>query len=256
MLPIKEQKQLNSFIDLCKSAFSVSLAGIYLHGSAAMGCFNPSFSDLDVIVVVNTTINREVLVKFTRALMAIDPNRFELSIVLKRDVEAFSFPTPYLYHYSKAHAPKYLEMPDFLIADGLDPDLAAHFRVIQARGKCLYGAPIAEVFTGAYQDFFKASILEDIAKTPKEMLKNPVYHVLNMARTLYYLECGEIASKREGGEWLYRQVDQGLALVLQWALDAYTNPCSDSIEFSSVEEPVLHLIYEFYEFFYALLKSS
>ena len=32
-----------------------NLAGVYLHGSAAMGCFNPVKSDLDLLAVVRET---------------------------------------------------------------------------------------------------------------------------------------------------------------------------------------------------------
>ena len=35
------------------------LTGIYLHGSAALGCFNPFKSDIDLIVVVNSVPDDE-----------------------------------------------------------------------------------------------------------------------------------------------------------------------------------------------------
>ena len=36
--------------------FADNLVGIYLHGSAVMGCFNPEKSDIDLIVVVKNDI--------------------------------------------------------------------------------------------------------------------------------------------------------------------------------------------------------
>ena len=40
------------FAEDAREAFGGNLAGVYLHGSAAMGCWNPAKSDLDLIVVV------------------------------------------------------------------------------------------------------------------------------------------------------------------------------------------------------------
>ncbi len=34
-----------------------NLVGIYLHGSAVMGCFNPQKSDIDLIIVVKDTMS-------------------------------------------------------------------------------------------------------------------------------------------------------------------------------------------------------
>jgi predicted nucleotidyltransferase len=35
------------------------LVGVYLHGSAATGCFNPDRSDIDLLVVVRQTLSPE-----------------------------------------------------------------------------------------------------------------------------------------------------------------------------------------------------
>ena len=44
---------LNRFVEQSEEILQDNLTGIYLHGSAVMGCFNPAKSDLDLIVVVN-----------------------------------------------------------------------------------------------------------------------------------------------------------------------------------------------------------
>jgi predicted nucleotidyltransferase len=53
---------LDKIVTLFKEEIKQNLLGIYLHGSLAMGCFNPSRSDIDFIVVVKeklTTINHK-----------------------------------------------------------------------------------------------------------------------------------------------------------------------------------------------------
>ena len=63
-----------------------SLAGIYLHGSAAFGCFRWQTSDIDLLVAVKappSALQKEALV---RALLAQNgaapPAGFEMSVVL------------------------------------------------------------------------------------------------------------------------------------------------------------------------------
>ena len=46
------EKYLTRFVEAAQEAISENLLGVYLHGSAAMGCFNPKSSDLDLLVGV------------------------------------------------------------------------------------------------------------------------------------------------------------------------------------------------------------
>ena len=41
---------LTHFVEAAREAIGENLLGVYLHGSAAMGCFNPKSSDLDLLV--------------------------------------------------------------------------------------------------------------------------------------------------------------------------------------------------------------
>ncbi len=42
---------LNEFVLRAREILSENLTGIYLHGSAVMGCFNPQKSDIDLIIL-------------------------------------------------------------------------------------------------------------------------------------------------------------------------------------------------------------
>ena len=44
---------LAEFVNQSKAILGENLAGIYLHGSAVMGCYNPKKSDIDIIIVIN-----------------------------------------------------------------------------------------------------------------------------------------------------------------------------------------------------------
>ena len=45
------QSVLDQAVDLFKEELGSHLVGVYLHGSLAMGCFNPEASDVDLLVV-------------------------------------------------------------------------------------------------------------------------------------------------------------------------------------------------------------
>ena len=53
-LPGSCRKILEGFAEAAKECFGSGLTGVYLHGSAVMGCFNPEKSDLDLLVVTET----------------------------------------------------------------------------------------------------------------------------------------------------------------------------------------------------------
>ncbi len=50
---MSSQLELDRIVRLFKEEMSESLTGIYLHGSMAMGCFNPYQSDIDLLINVN-----------------------------------------------------------------------------------------------------------------------------------------------------------------------------------------------------------
>lgn len=47
---------LVSFTEMSKRILGDNLVGVYLHGSAVMGCFQPGKSDLDLILIVRQDI--------------------------------------------------------------------------------------------------------------------------------------------------------------------------------------------------------
>src|SRR3954465_1000804 len=82
-----------------------NLVGVYLHGSLAMGCFNPTTSDIDFIVVVNTPLSLEAKQKIVAFSLEtaekVSPNSLEFSVVLLAATRQFTHPTAYEVHYSR-----------------------------------------------------------------------------------------------------------------------------------------------------------
>ena len=218
---------LAEYVDRSKEILAENLAGIYLHGSAVMGCYNPKKSDIDIIIVIDDDMTNQVkqaYMDMVVRLHSLTPAKgIEMSIVTKQVCNPFVYPTPFELHFSEAHLQWYMESPDDYIQkmNGTDQDLAAHFMVIRWRGRCLYGLPIEEIFAEVPKRDYVDSIYCDIAEAPEEISENTMYVVLNLARVLAYLTEGRVLSKKEGGEWALKNLPEEFHSLVQGALQEY-----------------------------------
>ncbi len=231
-----------------KAILGDGLVGIYLHGSLAFGCFNWASSDIDYLTVVEaepTPAQKEALIA---AILALDadcpPKGIEMSVVLARDCRAFTHPTPYVLHYSNSYRDRYrVDLAATCAAvHGTDPDLAAHFTVTRAVGIPLCGAPIEAVFAPVPRSAYLDSVLADIESAEQDIAANPVYVILNLCRTLAYLQDGRVRSKAQGGEWgITASADD--ADLIRAALTAYRGgsgfPLTDAAQLSAFARRML-----------------
>lgn len=206
MLP-QYERLLGKFVEGSRELFMESLTGIYLHGSAAMGCFDGARSDIDLIAVVEEAPSLELkrrFMDFVTALNQTAPAKgIELSVVRRAVCRPFQYPTPYELHFSIAHLDWYQSAPEDYLEKmrGTDRDLAAHFMVILRRGRTLYGKEIGEVFGEVDGRCYFDSIWRDIAGAERDIMADPVYVTLNLCRVLAYAKDRLVLSKREGGQW-------------------------------------------------------
>ena len=214
------------FAEAARCVFGDALTGVYLHGSAAMGCYNPAVSDLDFIVVVQKAVSDEARRAFMARVAALDgeaPGKgIEMSVVLAGVCRPFVYPTPFELHWSRMHAAWYRRDPEDYVQKmrGTDADLAAHFTVIRQRGICLLGAPVGDVFAPVPEADYLDSIWDDVAGAAEEIAGNTMYYALNLARVLAYLKDRKVLSKREGGEWALENLPQYRG-ILRAALEEY-----------------------------------
>ena len=204
----KIQGLLDYFVAESRHILGTNLTGIYLHGSAVLGCFNPEKSDIDLILVVKDEVKDTAKRQFMDMVVELNkqaPEKgLELSMVREAACKPFAYPTPFELHFSVAHLNWYQESPEDYVAKmkGTDKDLAAHFTILYHRGQVLYGKGIREVFTEVSHEAYMDSIWCDIEGAVEDILEGPMYMVLNLCRVLGYKEEGLILSKKEGGEWM------------------------------------------------------
>ncbi|HPF16115.1 MAG TPA: DUF4111 domain-containing protein [Thermotogota bacterium] len=201
-----------------------TLVGIYLHGSLAMGCFHPDISDIDFLVVVEKPLVKEIKKKLIQTLVNLNEVKpakgFEMSVLLLKDTQNFTYPTPFILHYSNSHQENFLQKGQ-LCENGKDPDLAAHITVLKNRGKVIYGKAIEEVFSNVPSEDYLKALIYDIDDAKELMSENPVYFTLNICRTLCYMKEGKILSKVEGGRWGLNNLPNKFHRIIQQSLKVY-----------------------------------
>ncbi len=219
---------LSDFVKRSEEIIMENLTGIYLHGSAAMGCFNPEKSDIDLIIVVKEPMTDSVKRKYMDMVVELNERGpakgIEMSVVTKGVCKPFVYPTPFDLHFSEAHLDWYRSNPDDYIQKmkGTDKDLAAHFTIIKNRGRCLAGAPIDEVVGDVPGEDYMDSISGDIADAALDLPENMMYYTLNLTRVLAYKKEGLILSKKEGGEWGLKNLPEEFHPLIRKALEEYS----------------------------------
>lgn len=212
---IPKEELLAAFVEQSCHILGDNLMGIYLHGSAVMGCFNPAESDIDLILVVKDEVPDTTKRQFMDMVVELNsraPKKgLELSIVKEEVCKPFVYPTPFELHFSVAHLNWYRTNQEDYVAKmkGTDKDLAAHFTIIYHRGQVLYGKAIREVFAEVSHEAYMDSIWCDIEGAAEDILDSPMYIILNLCRVLGYKEEGLILSKKEGGEWMLGKLAEG-----------------------------------------------
>jgi predicted nucleotidyltransferase len=231
-MPAPPTVVIDQLAQLCQGlidSLGDSMVGIYLHGSAAMGCFNPQSSDLDILAVSKAAIPLPVKAELGRLLLHLScqPAPVEIHFLEMGGLHPWRYPPPYELHYSEPWRERFehdLSGRDWLKWDDhehRDPDLGAHIKVTRARGVALCGAPIYQTLPEAPEADYLAAVKYDLDDAFEKIEENPVYHTLNLCRTLAYLDSGQVLSKAEGGFWALGRLPARLHPTIQTALELY-----------------------------------
>ncbi len=233
--PTAVKTQVNTFCAYLQALLETNLSGIYLHGSLAMGCFNPDRSDIDLLVVtargMSIETKRRVIQLLLHASMATSP--IEISFLVEQQMFPFQHPLPFDLHYGETWRERYhrelengawTKWNDTILTDA---DLAAHFTIMMNRGSCLFGKPVKEVFPLVPARYYIASIVGDFADAREGRVMMPVYFILNPCRVYAYLLEGSIFSKDEGGSWGLLTLPGEYHSVIVQALEIYRGSRKD-----------------------------
>jgi len=203
---------------VCASNLSV-LAGVYVHGSAALGGFTPA-SDLDMLIVGDGATDWD---RLGSDLLSQAPGfPLELSVVAPGDAAAPAPPWPFRLHVAS---------PDRVVlhrGDG-DPDLAAHYAVTRQSGIAIAGTEPRETIGPVPRNMLLTLLTGELewGRTHADQR----YTVLNACRAEAYAVDRRLVSKIDGAHWWTRH--HGPDPVVEEALTAQTRgtdlgPCTRS----------------------------
>lgn len=245
------QSILDEIINKSKEILGENLIGIYLHGSMAMGCFNPDKSDIDLIIVIEDDMSdaqKLVLMEYIVLLNCQAPRKgLEISVVKRQYCKPFVYPTPFELHFSPAHLKWFQDAPQDYVEKmkGVDIDLAAYFTIIREYGVVLTGEKIEEIFAPVPGENYLDSIYADVENATDVIVEEPVYIILNLCRVLAFVKDGLYLSKEKGGRWGMEHLPAEYHPVIAQALQCYSSDKDMIIEKENVvffAEKLLQLI--------------
>jgi hypothetical protein len=176
------------------------LVGVYLHGSAAMGGWSAELSDVDLLGVVATSLDRRakrvVSARLNHpSLVCPAEGGLELSLVTAAVAADPPRRPPFELHVSTGPSPQtHLGGPA-----AADPDLLLHFAVCRRAGLAVAGPAPVEVFSEPPREW----LLERAAAELRWATRHGsfAYRVLTACRAWRYLEDDVLGSKVDGGRW-------------------------------------------------------
>lgn len=213
-------------LDRTKNIVDDNLVGFYIHGSLAMGGFNPKSSDIDILVVTTTPVSIERKKLLTKMFLKSSNHPFpvEVSFLNEGQLKEWEYPTPFDFHYSEYWRSNYEEEIAFVSGMPMkDADLAAHIMITNYCGICVWGRPIDKVFPTVPKADYLSSILTDYEDCLTNITLNPIYCTLNLIRVYWYLKENKISSKEEAGKWGLSHLPQEFNSTIQQVVAAYAS---------------------------------
>lgn len=197
---VELKRAADRIVSLLRKALASRLVAVYVIGSLATGDAHPAVSDLDLIVVVDSVIVDDTLVRIGEQLAeaaAEVPMRGLEAVVYRADVLAApSYP---LTIELNVNAGAELER---VVATRTDEPFWFLLDVAAARDAALvlHGPPPREVIGDVHRDNVVAALRDSVRWHRRDPRSGPDT-VLNLARTWRWLEEGDWASKTQAGRW-------------------------------------------------------
>jgi streptomycin 3"-adenylyltransferase len=194
-----------------------ALVGVYLHGSAVLGGFMPSRSDIDLLVITTGPLDHDPKQQLRDALAPLalpcPATGLELSVVTRTTTLNPTTAPAFELHLATSH-------DTIRVVDGLDrpgdPDLLLHFAVCRDHAMTVGNGPApAAVFGPVPRGWLLAGLVRELEWA--EHHGTIEYRVLNACRAWRFAAEGAWCSKLDGGRWAHDRMED--PSVVDIALD-------------------------------------
>lgn len=175
---------------------------VIVHGSVALGDYQPGRSDLDVLVFCDGALTKRQHAQLARLVLVVSglPAPLEISVLDRALLRAWLHPAPFFFHYSEdwrsATQSALADSHHEWIHERTDADLSAHMVIAHHHGIMVYGQAVVPLPTPQQA---LAAVWYDIEHAETHVTADPDYVILNLCRTIRWLEHGEVHSKGSGG---------------------------------------------------------
>lgn len=194
------------------AALRSDLVGVYLHGSAVLGGFDPARSDVDVLAVVAGPEGESAQRRTGEAIAATAVRcpgaGLELSVITAATARQLG-DCPFEVHVNTTGAEPVI-VPG--AGAGGDADLVLHAAVCREFGRAVHGPPPGQVFGRPPRQRILAAMVADLRWAIDG--GHAGYAVLNACRAARFAEEGRLCSKRDGARWyLARHPDDATVIA-------------------------------------------
>jgi len=254
-LPENILRQIDHVVMIWKKYTAEDLVGVYLHGSIVLNAFCPKSGDIDILIVVNKSLDVATKLAIAKEIIAIDkdPRPLEMSAILKKDAKEWKTLGNCVFHYSDAWTEKYQEKlmdqdAACYVADQEfpDADVTGYIKLIRQSGIVLYGTEIEKVFGDISDADFWSAISADIDDydfhdyAPGYFASN----ILILGRILSFKKEKKILSKYDAGLWMMRQVPEHLRYLPELAMKMWFEEEQRELPETDLEQLRIFLIDE------------
>lgn len=198
---------LEELTNQVKEIIGDNLVGIYLHGSLALGDFDPATSDIDFMVVVNNSLDDQTVEKIKQMHQSLIEGENEWG----KKLEGSYLTVEQLKSAEPPFDPRpYINEKNFYSAADYGYEWVLEKYVVREKGVVLSGPDPKEIIDRVEVDEVIAAVKIMFAENWLPILTNSKkletewyqpYTILTLCRMMYTVEKGKIGSKREAAEW-------------------------------------------------------
>jgi predicted nucleotidyltransferase len=226
---------LQVFLDNVRSALRNDLIGMYLFGSLALGDFNPSRSDIDVLVVTRGVLTDNII----EDLKTMHSRLYESGLEWATKLEGAYIPIRAMRVYNQTGpACPLVNKKEFLVARP-EAHWVLNRHILYTHGVVITGPPLQTIIDPVQPKQLQQAVLTLLNNNWTPWMYNPdlfngigyqPFVVLTMCRSLYTLKKGDVASKLRSAEWVLANSDKKWAILIKQAIEWTYGDKSGNIE--------------------------